>query len=152
MAYRDRYLSLDPAYRDAFGQPLLRIAFDWHENEFKMTQFTVGKAQKISEAMGGTVENNAKKSGSHYDTRFYQRTNTTDGTIMGTDPASSVVNRYLQCWDVHNVFVTGASAFPQNFGYNPSGLMGAQTYWAAEYIRLSLWYKTACCKCLKHLF
>ena len=135
MAYRDSYLSLDPTYRDAYGQPLLRITFDWHENEFKMTQHTVGKAQRIAEVMGGAVENNAKQSGSHYDTRVYQSTHTTGGAIMGTDPRSSVVNRFLQCWDVHNVFVTGASAFPQNFGYNPTGLVGALTYWAARHIR-----------------
>ena len=135
MAYRDSYLSLDPTYRDAYGQPLLRITFDWHDNEFKMTQYTVDKAQRIAEVLGGSVENNAKKPGSHYDTRVYQSTHTTGGAIMGSDPASSVVNRFLQCWDVHNVFVTGASAFPQNFGYNPTGLVGALTYWAAHHIR-----------------
>ena len=93
------------------------------------------KAQRIAEVLGGSVENNAKKPGSHYDTRVYQSTHTTGGAIMGSDPASSVVNRFLQCWDVHNVFVTGASAFPQNFGYNPTGLVGALTYWAAHHIR-----------------
>jgi gluconate 2-dehydrogenase alpha chain len=40
---------------------------------------------------------------------------------MGTDRATSAVNRYLQSWDVHNVFVMGASAFPQNIQYNPTG-------------------------------
>ena len=53
---------------------------------------------------------------------------------MGTDPATSAVNRYLQSWDVPNVFVMGASAFPQNFGYNPTGMVAALAYWAAEAI------------------
>ena len=44
---------------------------------------------------------------------------------MGSDPASSVVNRYGQCWDVPNVFVTGAALFPQNSCYNPTGTIGA---------------------------
>ncbi len=35
------------------------------------------------------------------------------GAVMGEDPKTSAVNRYLQSWDVHNVFVIGASAFPQ---------------------------------------
>jgi gluconate 2-dehydrogenase alpha chain len=41
----------------------------------------------------------------------------------------------LQSWDVHNVFVPGASAFPQGLGYNPTGLVAALTYWSARAIR-----------------
>ena len=44
---------------------------------------------------------------------------------MGADPASSVVSPHLQCWDATNLFVSGASVFPQNSGYNPSGTVGA---------------------------
>ena len=54
------------------------------------------------------------------------------GTPMGTDPKTSVVNKYLQSWDAHNLFVLGASVFPQNAGYNPTGAVGALTYWAAD--------------------
>jgi gluconate 2-dehydrogenase alpha chain len=53
---------------------------------------------------------------------------------MGTDPATSVVNRYLQSWDVPNVFVIGASNFPQNASYNPTGTVGALAFWAAQAI------------------
>jgi gluconate 2-dehydrogenase alpha chain len=54
---------------------------------------------------------------------------------MGTDPKTSVLNRYLQSWDVSNLFVLGASAFPQNAGYNPTGTVAALAFWAAEAIR-----------------
>ena len=54
---------------------------------------------------------------------------------MGADPKTSAVNRYLQCWDVSNVFVMGASAFPQNAAVNPTGTVCALAYWAAEAIR-----------------
>jgi gluconate 2-dehydrogenase alpha chain len=54
---------------------------------------------------------------------------------MGNDPKTSVVNRYLQCWDVPNVFVMGSSVFPQNPGYNPTGTVGALAYWGADAIR-----------------
>ena len=50
-------------------------------------------------------------------------------------PETSAVNRYLQSWDVSNVFVMGASAFPQNAAVNPTGTVGALAYWAAEAIR-----------------
>jgi gluconate 2-dehydrogenase alpha chain len=54
---------------------------------------------------------------------------------MGTDPQASVVNRYLQSWEVSNVFVQGACAYPQNPGYNPTGTVGALAYWSAQAIR-----------------
>jgi gluconate 2-dehydrogenase alpha chain len=51
---------------------------------------------------------------------------------MGADPGSSVVNNYGQMWDFANVFVVGASAFPQNAGRNPTGTVGALAYRAAD--------------------
>ena len=65
----------------------------------------------------------------------YQTTHNTGGVIMGSDPKSSAVNRYLQSWDLHNLFVMGACAFPQNAGYNPTGTVGALAYWSAQAIR-----------------
>ena len=44
---------------------------------------------------------------------------------------TSVVNLYLQSWDVPNVFVIGASNFPQNDVLdNPTDTLGALAYWA----------------------
>jgi len=64
----------------------------------------------------------------------YQSTHNTGGTMMGTDPKNSVVNRYGQAWDCSNLFITGASVFPQQHGYNPTGTVGAVTYWTAKAI------------------
>ncbi|MGZ5228917.1 MAG: hypothetical protein ACXWC3_02635 [Burkholderiales bacterium] len=36
MANRYNYFDLDPTYRNAFGQPLMRMTFDYKENEHKM--------------------------------------------------------------------------------------------------------------------
>jgi gluconate 2-dehydrogenase alpha chain len=69
-----------------------------------------------------------------YTTTQYQSTHNTGGTVMGADPSTSVVNRYLQSWDVHNVFVIGASVYPQNASYNPTGTLGALAYWSAAAI------------------
>jgi gluconate 2-dehydrogenase alpha chain len=97
-ASRLNYLDLDPTYRDAWGLPLLRMTFDFPENDI-------------------------------------QSTHNAGGAIMGDDPKTSVVNRYLQCWDVPNVFSIGASAFPQNGTYNYSMTIGALTYWALDTIK-----------------
>ncbi len=65
----------------------------------------------------------------------YQTTHNTGGAIMGDNPADSVVNKYLQIWDVPNVFSLGAGAFPQNAGYNPTGTVAALAYHSARAIR-----------------
>ncbi len=136
MAYRDNYLDLDPTYKDAFGQPLLRMTFDWKDNDMAMTAFIGTKVEQIAKAMGPRhISMGFKTKGQHYDVRPYQSTHNTGGAIMGTDPATSAVNRYLQVWDVPNVFVMGASAFPQNFGYNPTAVVAALAYWSAAAIR-----------------
>jgi gluconate 2-dehydrogenase alpha chain len=65
----------------------------------------------------------------------YQSTHNTGGTIMGSNSRNSVVNRYLQVWDAHNLFVMGASTYPQQPGYNPTGTLGALALWSADKIR-----------------
>lgn len=136
MSYKQHYLSLDPTYKDAFGRPLLRMTFDWHDNEVKASQFLVGKAQEMSRILNPTaLSGDAKKPGEHYNITKYQSTHTCGGAIMGSDPKTSALNRYLQSWDVHNVFAIGANAFPQNNGYNPTGMVGALAYWSAKAIR-----------------
>lgn len=135
-SYRDNYLDLDPTYKDAYGMPLLRMTFDWKENDIKMTHFMVDKMKRIAEAMNPKAINvQVKAPGTHFNTVSYQTTHLNGGAIMGTDPKTSALNRYLQSWDVHNVFVPGASAFPQGLGYNPTGLVAALTYWSARTIR-----------------
>jgi gluconate 2-dehydrogenase alpha chain len=46
-----------------------------------------------------------------------------------------VLSRYLQSWDVHNVFAVGSGEFPVGIGYNPTGLAAALAYWSAKAIR-----------------
>ncbi len=133
MSYRDAWLDLDPTYRDEYGNPLLRLTFDFHGNELRMSQFLTDRATDIAKAMKPrSLE--AKPRKAPYSILPYQTTHNTGGAIMGDDPRTSVVNRYLQSWDVPNLFVMGACAFPQNHGYNPTGTVGALTYWAAEAI------------------
>ena len=132
-ANRNNYMDLDPTYKDVFGRPLIRLSYNPPDNEHKMSAFLLGKLEGIIKAMNPT----------HYDMHPrpktftvvpYQSTHNTGGTMMGPDPKSSVVNRYLQAWDAHNLFIQGASVFPQQHGYNPTGTLGALAYWSANAI------------------
>ena len=133
-ASRLNYLDLDPTYKDAWGQPLLRMTFDFPDNDIRMSQYIADKVVEIGRAMGGriVVRGGTKRP---YTTQVYQSSHNCGGAAMGSDPKTSVVNRYLQCWDVHNVFSVGASAFPQNGAYNYTVTIGALMYWALDAIK-----------------
>ncbi|WP_372056138.1 GMC family oxidoreductase [Tistrella mobilis] len=119
------YMDLDPDYKDQWGRPLLRITFDFDDNDALMCRYVNGKMEEIAAAAGAKIVGKASVRKSPYDTRQYQSTHNTGGTIMGSDPGSSVVSPHLQSWDVENLFISGASVFPQNSGYNPTGPVGA---------------------------
>lgn len=132
-SYRTHLLDLDPNYRDRFGNPLLRISFDWESNERMMLAYAGTKTLEIMKAINPDIIAGGPGSlPAHYDTVAYQSTHNTGGAVVGADPATSVVNNYLQMWDAPNVFVVGACNFPQNAGLNPTGTVGALAYRAAE--------------------
>ncbi|WP_053219511.1 GMC family oxidoreductase [Virgibacillus senegalensis] len=129
--HRDNYLSLDPDYKDAYGNPLLRLTYDYTEQDRKLHEYISEKCAEILKEMGAdNVE--PRSISDHYNIVPYQTTHNTGGVIMGDDPETSAVNNYLQMWDADNVFVVGASAFAHNGGYNPTGTVGALAYRAAE--------------------
>lgn len=131
MSRRQNYLSLDPTYKDAHGRPLLRLTFDFSENDRRMSRHLTDQAERIAKAMGGRFTDRSDRADT-YSIVPYQTTHNTGGAVMGTDPRTSVVNKYLQSWDVPNLFVQGACAFPQNAGYNPTDTVGALAYWSVK--------------------
>ena len=93
----------------------MRMTFDRKPNDIRMTQFMKAQIEPIAKSLEPDILASCYKSeGARYDVRPYQTTHNVGGEVMGTDPRTSVVNRSLQSWDLHNLFVMGASAFPQN--------------------------------------
>ncbi|MPZ55161.1 MAG: GMC family oxidoreductase [Rhizobiales bacterium] len=133
-AHRHSHLDLDPNYRDALGRPLIRMTYDFQENDRTLVAHAAGVAVKIAQAMNPTMMTAPPAQRGSFHTVPYQSTHNTGGTIMGSDPGSSVVNRYLQSWDADNLFVMGASTFPQNAGYAPTATVAALAYWSAHAI------------------
>lgn len=131
LPHRENYLSLDTTYKDAFGLPLLQMTYNFTDQDRALHQFATDRSAEIIKEMGAkeVVPSNAI---SDYDIVPYQTTHNTGGTIMGSDPDTSVVNNYLQHWDADNLFVVGAGNFPHNSGYNPTGTVGALAYRCAE--------------------
>lgn len=135
---RGNYLDLDPTYKDKYGQPLLRMTFNFPENDRRMSEYVMAQAERIAKAMDRVRHidtGNRAAPGEDYSIVPYQTTHNTGGAIMGTDPTTSAVNRYCQSWDMHNMFVFGACLFPQNLGYNPTGPLMGLAYWALDNIK-----------------
>jgi gluconate 2-dehydrogenase alpha chain len=133
-SYRTNYLDLDPVYKDRFGRPLIRMTMDFHDNEIKMSAYLTDRYAEIIQNMGAKqVVKQARKG--PYDITAYQTSHLCGGAIIGKSPDTSALNPFLQSWDVPNLFVQGATAFPQNAGYNPTGTVAALAYWSAAAIR-----------------
>jgi gluconate 2-dehydrogenase alpha chain len=132
-AYKGNYMDLDPTYKDDHGDPLLRLTLDWRDNERRMTEYMVPKALEIARAMGAK-EFTPFPGLRHYDATRYQGTQVHGGTIMGVSPEVSVVNPYLQHWQVSNLFVLGGSVFPQNPVAGPTLTILAQTIRTADVV------------------
>ena len=133
LAYRTNYLDLDPTYRDRHGDPLLRMTIDWNDNERNMIRHLSAKMAEVGRAMGAREVVTPPLPG-HYDVLTYKSTHLQGGAIMGTSPANSVLNTWLQHWQIPNLFVLGGSAFPQNASGNPTLTILAQTLRTADAI------------------
>ncbi|HEX5230262.1 MAG TPA: GMC family oxidoreductase [Bryobacteraceae bacterium] len=131
MSYRHNFVDLDPTYTDKFGDPLLRFTLDWTEHEHKQRDFAYNLAAKIAPEMGAKIDP-TRPSRAKYNVINYQSTHIQGGATMGASPEVSVVNPYLQHWDVPNLWVIGASSFPQTASGNPTLTVMAVTYWAAD--------------------
>jgi gluconate 2-dehydrogenase alpha chain len=134
MPNRYNYYDLDPTYRNALGQPLMRLTYDFVDNDRRAAQFMAEQAHRVARVLNPDILTEPRALTGSYSIVPYQSTHNTGGTILGATPAEGVVNRYLQSWDLHNLFVMGASVFPHNSAYNPTGPVGALAYWAADAI------------------
>jgi gluconate 2-dehydrogenase alpha chain len=129
LPYVDQVIDLDPAVRDQWGLPAPRLTYDWRKpNERALIEFMMQKMEAIGRAMGGNTVWRAPLSpglpGAHHE----------GGTRMGNDPNTSVVNKYGQSWDIHNLFIVGSSTFPSISGFNPTLTIEALAYMSADAI------------------
>ena len=130
LPYADQTIDLDPDTHDAWGLPAPRMTYDWRRpNEQARVAFMQNKMEEIGRTMGASVVWRQPVAptgapGAHHE----------GGTRMGSDPKSSVVNRYGQSWDIPNLFVIGSSTFPTMSGFNPTLTIQALAYMSADAI------------------
>jgi gluconate 2-dehydrogenase alpha chain len=135
LSYRGNYLDLDPNYRDMFGNPLLRMTYDIGPNEHRLSRYMVKVAENFAKVLKPSYSTASGLPDIFDSGAPYGIIHQVGGAITGTTPENSVVNKYLQSWDIPNLFVVGASAFPQIPSFNPTGSVGALAYFAADAIK-----------------
>jgi gluconate 2-dehydrogenase alpha chain len=132
LPYRHNFFDLDSTYTDKFGDPLVRLTLDWTDHEHRLRASLAKPMIELGKAMGARVGPAAHQNEIHYSTVYYQSTHLQGGAIMGSSPQNSVVNPWLQHWDVSNLWVTGGSTFPQSEGAAPTLTILATAYRAAD--------------------
>ena len=129
LPYADQTIDLDPEVRDQWGLPAPRLTYDWRRpDELKRIEYVTGKLEELGHAMGAAQvwrsPLGAGAPGAHHE----------GGTRMGSDPKTSVVNRYGQSWDIPNLFIVGSSTHPTMSGFNPTLTIQALAYMSADAI------------------
>jgi len=126
----DNRIYLHNSKKDRFGIPLIATEFSWGNNELELARDTGVQAEKIMRAAGAI---------------FYQISDTDKmseggsgihemGTMrMGSDPATSVLNKFNQAHEIDNLFVTDGSFMTSSSCVNPSLSYMAFTARACDY-------------------
>jgi len=126
----DARVELDPDLKDRWGIPVLRLSGRRHPADIETGKFLASKAVAWLKECGAT-ETWLRIPGPNAGGGQHQA-----GTCrMGTDPKTSVVDKYCRVHDVDNLFVVDGSVHVTNGGYNPALTIMAIAYWASAYIR-----------------
>ncbi len=129
LARPENYVEIDPDVCDAWGIPVLRINVEWGPNELAMARDMVETQREMFKTAGIEV--------------MSERTTPLPpgwsiheaGTArMGNDPKTSVLNKFNQCHDLKNLFVTDAASFVSASEKNPTLTILTLAMRAADYI------------------
>jgi choline dehydrogenase-like flavoprotein len=132
------YCEIDPNGKDQWGIPTLRFHWQWSEHETRQAAHMQKTFADIIDAMGGKVLGKPELDGRKAIAPGGYIIHEIGGAIMGTDPKKSVVNQWLQSWDVKNLFITDGAPFPSNADKNPTLTIMALAWRSADYMLASM--------------
>jgi len=129
LARFENKVELNKDQKDAWSIPTLHVTFTDSENE---QAIAADMAERIEEMVSLLKVENF-----HLEKKI-----TTPGLYihemgtcrMGSDPKKSVLNRFNQCHEVKNLFVTDGSSFPSQGQENPTLTIMALTVRACDYL------------------
>lgn len=128
------YCEIDPLVKDKWGIPVLRFHWEWSPHELRQAAHMQRTFGDIIEAMGGRTEGAVMSDGAKAIAPGGSIIHEVGGAIMGSDPQSSVTNRWGQTWDVDNLFVADGAVFASNADKNPTLTIMALAWRASDHI------------------
>lgn len=108
---------------DRFGLPVAKVTFGLRDNDTKLIEFGKKKAMEVMRAAGAT-EVVEEPGYAHY----------VGGCRMGSDPHTSVVDKFGRAHDVANLFICDGSILPTQGAANPGLTIQALAARAADYL------------------
>jgi choline dehydrogenase-like flavoprotein len=109
------YVRLDPSRKDEWGMPLLAISVAYDDNDAKMKQdFFEQFTEMFTQAGFSNIKTNDSHQAPGLDIHEM------GGVRMGTDPRTSMLNKWNQLHACPNVYVTDGSAMTSTSTQNPS--------------------------------
>ena len=128
LALETNTVTLDPKLKDPLGRPAIRITYNDHPDDLKMSTFLQDRSVEILDAAG------ARKVW-----REPVKPETVGAHLLGTcrmgnDPKTSVVDKYHRAHDVKNLFICDGSSFVTSGRGQPTMTIQARAFRAAEHI------------------
>jgi choline dehydrogenase-like flavoprotein len=111
------------AEKDQFGIPVAKITFNLHDNDKKLIEFAKNKVINVMWAAG--AEDVVQES---------RYAHLVGACRMGSDPRTSVVDKFGRTHDVDNLFVCDGSVLPTQGSANPGLTIQALAARTADYL------------------
>ena len=121
-------ITLDPENKDTFGRPGLRVTYTDHPDDLAVQHFFIERCTELVEAMKPLKI-------WHREVRETRGFAHLLGTCrMGTDPATSVIDKYHRTHDVPNLFLCDGSSLVSSGRGQPTMTIQALAFRAADHI------------------
>jgi len=151
LPYPENRVTINPKVCDAWAVPAAHVECTHFRNERALIADMVGSMREMAAAAGLEVQQGFPVANRGLLAMLYRRLgrkvwtsydalhpgtamHELGGARMGDDPRSSVLNRFNQCWDVPNLFVTDGACFVSSGYQNTTLTIMALTVRACEFI------------------
>ena len=131
---KDMSADLDPHYKDMYGDPATRLTTYYEPNQYRAAEYFAPIVGNIMTKMGATNVAVTKFPEGEIVDRWVQHIRS--GIRYGSNPQTAVFNKWMQSYDVQNVFAAGEIC--QTWCDNTTAgthALAAQAYLAADGIK-----------------
>lgn len=104
-------ITLHPTEKDQFGLPIPNVHYDDHPNDAAMRNYAYKRGADVYNAVGATQI---------IEVPPYPSTHNLGSARQSENPRDGVCNKWGQCHDVKNLFISDGSQFTSGGGENPT--------------------------------